>query len=228
MPTYQQHPSSFRDPSGFVFQSAGKLYRQINTSYQSDYELLMGSGLYQQLVDQRMLIPHEEIADSLVGQPGKFKTILPEFIPFISYPYEWCFEELQDAALVTLNIMKASIDHGMILKDATPYNIQFISGTPVHIDTLSFEKYNESKPWIAYRQFCETFLYPLVVSKYSLMEAHRLFHAYPEGMPAKSAAAMLPTKARFNLGWESYVPPARPILRFTARDLDLCSAPPDE
>ena len=200
MPTYQQHPSSFRDPSGFVFQSAGKLYRQINTSYQSDYELLMGSGLYQQLVDQRMLIPHEEIADSLVGQPGKFKTILPEFIPFISYPYEWCFEELQDAALVTLNIMKASIDHGMILKDATPYNIQFISGTPVHIDTLSFEKYNESKPWIAYRQFCETFLYPLVVSKYSLMEAHRLFHAYPEGMPAKSAAAMLPTKARFNLG----------------------------
>ena len=200
MPTYQQHPSSFRDPSGFVFQSAGKLYRQINPSYQPNYELLMGSGLYQQLVDRRMLIRHEEIADTQIGQPGKYKTILPEFIPFISYPYEWCFEELQDAAIVTLNMMKASISHGMILKDATPYNIQFISGTAVHIDTLSFEKYDESKPWIAYRQFCETFLYPLVVSKYSSMEVHRLFNAYPEGIPAKSAVAMLPTKARFNLG----------------------------
>ena len=200
MPTYQQHPSSFRDPSGFIFESAGKLFRQINVSYAADYDLLMSSGLYQRLVDQRMLVPHQETNDGQINSSDQYKIILPEFIPFISYPYEWCFEQLRDAALLTLNMMKLCLGHGMILKDATPYNIQFISGRPVHIDTLSFEKYDGSKPWIAYRQFCESFLYPLVVSKYTSMEVHRLFGAYPEGIPAKSVVAMLPAKARFNLG----------------------------
>jgi 2-polyprenyl-3-methyl-5-hydroxy-6-metoxy-1,4-benzoquinol methylase len=96
--------------------------------------------------------------------------------------------------------MRDAIDHGMILKDATPYNIQFRFAQPVLIDTLSFEKYDETKPWIAYRQFCETFLYPLVISKYTSCEVHRLFAAYPEGVPAKETVQLLPAKARFNVG----------------------------
>ena len=200
MPTYQQHPSSFRDPSGFVFQSAGKLYRQINPSYQFDYELLMGSGLYQQLVDQGMLIPHEEIADSQVGQPGKFKTILPEFIPFISYPYEWCFEQLKDAALLTLEIVKLSVDKGMILKDATPYNVQFLNGRPVFIDTLSFEKYDPSLPWIAYRQFCESFLFPLLLSHYHKTSIQPYLGSYPDGISVNITAKLLPWNSRLNAG----------------------------
>ncbi len=199
MPSYQQHPSSFRDPSGFVFEAAGRLYRQINSSYAADYDLLMQSGLYKKLIETQLLISHEETEFKSSAATQPYKTIIPQFIPFISYPYEWCFEQLQDAALLTLKILRTAIDHGMILKDATPYNIQFVSGRPVFIDTLSFEKYDDHRPWIAYRQFCETFLYPLLTTKYSGLEIHRLFMAYPEGMPAAVVASALPAKARFRL-----------------------------
>jgi len=200
MPIYQQHPSSFRDPSGFIFEAAGKLYRQVNKTYAGSYDLLIGSGLYKILADKHWLIPHEETDPGISTRDNKYKIILPQFIPFISYPYEWCFEQLQDAALLTLEIVKTSMKHGMILKDATPYNIQFLSGRPTHIDTLSFEKYDEQQPWIAYRQFCECFLYPLLVAKYTSLEVHRLYAAYPEGIPAKLAANLLPFSARFRLG----------------------------
>ena len=200
MPTHQQHPSSFRDPSGFVFETAGKVYRQVNSSYAPDYDLLIQSGLYKELTENHWLISHEETELKATASPHPYKTLIPQFIPFISYPYEWCFEQLQDAALLTLKILRNAIDHGMILKDATPYNIQFLSGKPVFIDTLSFEKYHPHKPWIAYRQFCETFLYPLLTTKYTGLEIHRLFMAYPEGIPAAVAASTLPAKARFSLG----------------------------
>ena len=199
MPTYQQHPSSFRDPSGFVFESAGKLYRQINASYAEDYDLLMQSGLYKLLTERGWLITHEEVDLHVANATGGYKTILPQFVPFIAYPYEWCFEQLQDAAILTLQILKSAIDHGMILKDASPYNIQFRFGIPIQIDTLSFQKYDERQPWIAYRQFCECFLYPLLVAKYTGLETHRLFMAYPQGIPARVAAGLLPLKSRFTL-----------------------------
>jgi SAM-dependent methyltransferase len=200
MSSYLQHPSSYRDPSGFVFESSGKLFRQINNVYREHYELLMSSGLYQTLVEKEWLISHAEITSPISTSSHHFKTISPEYIPFITYPYEWCFEQLKDAALLTLGIMKVAIDHGLILKDATPFNIQFRDAQPVHIDTLSFEKYDDAKPWVAYRQFCETFLYPLLVEKYTSLEIHRLFAAYPQGISAKETVYLLPAKSRFHLG----------------------------
>jgi len=86
-----------------------------------------------------------------------YKTIKPELIPFISYPYEWCFSQLKDAALATLDIRRRSLDFGMSLKDCSAYNIQFTKRRSVLIDTLSFERYREGQPWIAYRQFCQHF-----------------------------------------------------------------------
>ena len=35
--------ASFRDPNGFIFKQDGKLYRQVNHSYTSEYSLLMES-----------------------------------------------------------------------------------------------------------------------------------------------------------------------------------------
>ena len=75
-----------------------------------------------------------------------YKIIKPEPIPFISYPYEWCFSQLQDAALTTIRILKRALEFGMSLKDASAYNIQFLRGKPILIDTLSFEKYREGAP----------------------------------------------------------------------------------
>ena len=77
---------------------------------------------------------------------GCYKVIQPDKVDFISYPYEWSFSQLKDAALATLAIQKEALNAGMILKDASAYNIQFHQGTPLLIDTLSFTKYVEGQP----------------------------------------------------------------------------------
>ena len=134
------HPSSFRDPSGFIFYSDNIVYRQINMIYKEDYEYFIKSGLYDTLVNANLLIPHQEVEDKFIIIDNMYKVIKPEPIPFISYPYEWCFSQLKDAALTTLKIQKKAIDYGMSLKDCSAYNIQFRNGVPIFIDTLSFEK----------------------------------------------------------------------------------------
>ena len=110
-------PASFRDPSGFLFNHQGVLYRQINTSYKEDYEQFVHSGLYSSLVERGWLIPHQEVGIAFAQPDIGYKVIKPEPIPFISYPYEWCFSQLKNAALLTLEIQKKALEHGMLLKD---------------------------------------------------------------------------------------------------------------
>jgi hypothetical protein len=192
-------PGSFRDPDGFLFSRCGQLYRQINLSCKEDFDAFMGSGLYQELVNQGLLIPHQEV-DIPFADPGKgYKVIQPEFIPFISYPYEWSFSQLKDAALTTLNIQKAAFLHGMSLKDSSAYNIQFREGKPVFIDTLSFEKYKEGEPWVAYRQFCQHFLAPLALMSLRDIRLGQLLRIYIDGIPLDLTTSLLPGSARFKI-----------------------------
>lgn len=200
MSNYLQHPSSFRDPSGFIFRSNGQVYRQVNHQYAATYDRFMQSGLYEKLIASKKLLPHTEVAENLTGTDNFYKTLLPEQLRFISYPYEWCFDELKDAALLVLDIMKESIAHGFILKDATPFNVQFHNGKPVWIDTLSFDDYEPSKPWVAYRQFCECFLFPLYLGRYLKTDIHKTFSTYLEGIPASLTARLLPMRSSLNLG----------------------------
>jgi hypothetical protein len=200
MHRYKLHPASFKDPSGFIFESEGTLYRQVNSVYAENYDLLMSSGLYNFLTDRKYLIPHTEIDENFTGRPEWYKTLLPEKINFISYPYEWCFQQLKDAAMLTLNILRSSLDFGMILKDATPYNIQFHNGAPVFIDTLSFEKYDPSQPWVAYRQFCTNFLFPLYLEFYLHTDIQKIMSAYMDGIPVDITSRLLPLKSGLNLG----------------------------
>ena len=200
MPGYLHHPSSFRDPSGFVFQIAGRNYRQVNKRYAENYELLMASGLYRSLTEKKLLIPHQEIQDNLTQSEECYKILLPEQIFFISYVYEWSIDQLKDAALLTLRVLNLALEFGMILKDATPFNVQFREGRPVFIDTLSFEKYDPSKPWVAYRQFCESFLFPLYLSHYLKTDIQKILSAYLEGIPVDITAKLLPMKSSLNMG----------------------------
>lgn len=196
-----KHPGSFRDPSGFLFISNGILYRQINFIYKENYDLLMTSGLYEGLVESDQLIRHHEItADNLISGET-YKLISPEVISFISYPYEWSFSQLKDAALLTLDIQKKSLALGMSLKDCSAYNIQFKNGRPIFIDTLSFEKYNEGLPWVAYRQFCQHFLAPLALMSYKDISLNQLLRTNIDGIPLGLASRLLPgsTKLRFSL-----------------------------
>lgn len=194
----KKEPSSFRDPSGFVFYEKGKIYRQINQSYKEDYDYLMSSGLYKSLTKKGLLISHKELFSRSPLTKEGYKIIKPEPVPFISYPYEWCFSQLKDAALATLKIQKISLKFGMSLKDASAYNIQFINGKPVLIDTLSFEKYKEGKPWVAYKQFCQHFLAPLALMTFKDIRLNQLLRIYIDGIPLDLASKLLPFKTWAN------------------------------
>jgi len=186
--------SSFRDPSGFLFHQNGKLYRQINQSYKDEYDHLIDSGLYSSLVDAELLIPHEEVdIRPLVKEKG-YKVIEPEFISFISYPYEWSFSQLKHAALTTLEIQKKALDYEMTLKDSSAYNIQFRNGKAILIDTLSFERYVEGQPWKAYRQFCSHFLAPLALMSHRDIRLNQLSRIYLDGIPLDLANKLLPMR----------------------------------
>src|SRR6266700_2807727 len=119
MVNYSRHPASFKDPSGFVFQADDNIYRQVNQFYKANYDQLMSSGLYERLVTKKLLIPHQEKKENLTGSAEWYTTLLPEKLDHISYPYEWCFDQLKDAALLTLTILRTALEYNMVLKDAT-------------------------------------------------------------------------------------------------------------
>ncbi len=166
------------------------LYRQVNRKYEQEYVRLMESGLYEKLVKAKLLIPHIEV-DNVEAESGeRFKIIQPERVPFISYPYEWSFGQLKDAALATLSIQKRALKLGMSLKDASAYNIQFVRGKATLIDTLSFELYKEGQPWVAYRQFCQHFLAPLALMALKDVRLSQLLRVYIDGVPLDLASEL--------------------------------------
>jgi SAM-dependent methyltransferase len=192
-------PGSFRDPAGFLFRRGGVLYRQVNLGYRRHYERLVASGLYQHLTGQGLLCPHEEAAVAPAAE-GALVVLKPEELPFVSYCYEWCFGQLRDAALATLQAQRAALERGMILKDASAYNVQFSDGRPVLIDTLSFEEHREGAPWAAYRQFCEHFLGPLALLSYRDVRLAQLLRSRLEGLPLDLVAPLLPARSRLRFG----------------------------
>ncbi len=181
--------SSFRDPSGYIFKKNGSLYRSVSMIYKENYEQLMNSGLYSELVKKNFLIKHEEVNNISIGV---YKILKPEFINFISYPYEWCFSQYKDAALLTLDIQEIAMKYNMSLKDASAYNIQFLNGKPIFIDTLSFEKLDENRPWVAYKQFCQHFLAPISLMAKKDVRLNSLMKNFIDGIPLELASALLP------------------------------------
>jgi|SRR3989338_5553103 len=189
---------SFRDPSGSLFLKDGTLYRRISSDYRVHWEQAENSGLLGTLIRERLLIPHEVLEDASDIDATAYKIIRPTEIPFISYPYEWCFSQLKDAALLTLAVQKRALEHGMILKDASAFNVQFLDDAPVFIDTLSFEKYEEGLPWVGYRQFCQHFLAPLALMSRTDMRLNSLFQIYLDGIPLDLASHLLPRRTFFS------------------------------
>jgi len=183
--------SSFRDPSGYVYEEDGKILRKISPGYDKILRQLIGSGLYGKLTARSILLPFTWWVDS---------SIQPDLVPFISYPYEWSFSMLKDAALQTLKAELIALDYGMQLKDASAYNIQFIKGSPILIDHLSFYPYEEGKPWVAYGQFCRHFLAPLALTAYRDADQIRRLQVELDGLKLGYTSHLLPWKTSFKPG----------------------------
>ncbi len=190
--------SSFRDDAGFLLTHGGRLYRVVTQAGKADFELFLSSGLYDKLASEGKIVPHEVITDFPFG-PGYHKVLAPQKIPFVSYPYEWSFSQLKDGALLTLDCHEQALRHGLSLKDASFFNIQFIGPRPVFIDTLSFEK-RQDRPWVAYKQFCEHFLGPLLLMS---TRSHAVNHgliAFLDGIPLALATKLIPLTSRLKWG----------------------------
>ncbi len=188
-------PGSFRDPHGFVFLRDGVVFRQVQPAGGEDYDRLMSSGLYAALVARRLLVEHVEEP----GGNGAHKILRPEQLRFLSWPFEWPFGALQAAAVLTIDVAIAALAHGMVLRDASGYNVQFRGAAPVFIDTLSFGTYREGEPWVAYGQFCRHFLAPLALMARVDVRLASLLRSHIDGLPLDLTSSLLP--------WHSWLSP---------------------
>jgi 2-polyprenyl-3-methyl-5-hydroxy-6-metoxy-1,4-benzoquinol methylase len=189
---------SYRDTAARVVKKETGYYRYIFHEYKAEYDHLMKSGLYQELIQKELLIEHQEIEVD-TDDPKVYKLLLPNQIPFQSYPFEWSYTQWRKSILAYLRINHIALKYGMILKDATPYNFYLTGGKAVMFDTSSFMFFKENDSWIAYRQFCEEFLSPVVLMLYNGSEWSKLTMANLRGMPLSFVSKQLPLKSWFNL-----------------------------
>jgi len=188
-----RHSSSFRDPSGSIFIDEGIVKRVINPIYFKQYNALKSSNFFDKLFKNELLVKHEELVvnDSEI-------VIQPDQIPFITYPYEWSFNQYKEAALLTLKLQKFALENNFILKDATAFNVTFHKGKALFIDTLSFDFYIKNTPWRAYKQFVTHFLGPLLLAHYNGSQALKLMSNFMDGIPVKMLSTMLPFKTKLS------------------------------
>jgi len=160
-------PGSFRDPMSRVFVSDDAVLRALDGEALADYEALESSAFFREAVDAGRIVGTErgEAPAELTGQ-GWAAVLRHERIPFVSYPYEWPFEMLRDAAVLQLDLVAAALEDDLTTKDASSYNVQFVGSRPTFIDVGSFERLRADEPWYGYRQFCQLFLFPLMLQAY--------------------------------------------------------------
>ncbi len=185
-------PASFRDPDGFVFSVDGTLFRSVTPSARRT--MTERREFFSEAVEQGLLLPFELDAVAPAGA-GVESVIKPEPLSLVSYPHEWCFEQLKDAALNTLDVNILALKHGLTLKDASAFNIQRHRGATVFIDHTSFEPTDGKLPWRPYSQFCRHFLNPLVVGSYRDIHAGAFFRMNLDGIPQQMANDLLPRRA---------------------------------
>lgn len=157
-------PGSFRDPASRIVIDEGRVIRLLDERGLAGWNALSATDFFTRATADGRLIESKEIEYPAAGAAGALEH--PR-IPFVSYPYEWTFSMLKDAALLQLDLLAEALADGLTIKDATPFNIQFVEGRPVFIDIGSFESYSPGEPWIGYRQFTRQFLFPLMMRSWA-------------------------------------------------------------
>jgi len=190
----QVEPGSFRDRNGRVFYHQGSVYRGLSEEAYRNWQALYQSRFFSEAVQAGQLVP-TEVVDKQAFSPetDQWAAVLKhETIPFVSYPYEWCFGMLKDAAQLQLELMTKALDEGLILKDSTAFNIQWRGPRPVFIDIPSFEVLKPNEPWVGYRQFCQLFLYPLMLQAYKGVPFQSWLRGNIDGIEPTEMARLCP------------------------------------
>jgi hypothetical protein len=181
-------PGSFRDPASRVIFADGRVLRLLDERGLRSWRALSATDFFARATSTNRLIDTVEADHQADGTAGALEH--PR-LPFVSYPYEWTFSMLKDAALLQLDLLAEALSEGITIKDATPFNIQFVEGKPMFIDIGSFEEYSPGEPWIGYRQFTRQFLFPLMLRADVGVPFQPWLRGDPEGPTAAEMKAIL-------------------------------------
>jgi SAM-dependent methyltransferase len=191
----QLEPSSFRDPASTVFYAHDLVLRGLTGDAVGDWEALAATSFFPKLVDQHKVVRTrvlDEGSPAVTAWQGRWPVVLEhERIPFVSYPYEWTFSMLQDAAVLHLEILLDALAEGMTMKDGYAFNVQWHGAQPVFVDIPSFERTGEGEPWAGYRQFCQTFLFPLLLQAYKDVPFQPWLRGQVDGIPPRDLRNLL-------------------------------------
>lgn len=204
-------PGSYRDRDGRVFYGGeGEVFRALSPRAFAEWRFVRDSRFFQQGMSQGRIALTSEV-DSCPGgaldlDRSTWSGVLRhETIPFVSYPYEWTFGMLRDAALLHLELLEQALAEDFWLKDGTAYNVQWVGPRPVFIDIGSFERLAAGQPWAGYRQFCQTFLYPLFLQAYKAVDFHPLLRGCLDGITPRQCANLMSLRDWFRRGVLSHV-----------------------
>ena len=196
-------PGSFRDPDSRVVLTENAVFRLLSERGRDDWLQLSGAAMFAEATAGGTLVATEAVErDAVPGLEGVecAAVLRHERVPFISYPYEWSFGMLRDAALLQLHLLERSLAESLMLKDSSPYNVQWRGAAPVFIDVGSFERLREAEPWVGYRQFCMLFLYPLMLQAYLGVPFQPWLRGSLEGISPGDAARVLRGRHRLRRG----------------------------
>jgi hypothetical protein len=178
-------PGSFRDRTARVFYQDGRVYRGLRNDAAAEWRALSATAFFGRRVAEGSIVATRDVERETGPAFDAWDAVLEhDRIPFVTYPYEWCFGMLQDAALLQLDLVLDALAEKLTLKDCTPFNIQWVGRRPVFIDVTSFVRRAAGEPWIGYRQFCELFLFPLLLQAYKGVAFHPWLRGSLEGMDA--------------------------------------------
>jgi ribosomal protein L11 methylase PrmA len=213
-------PGSFRDPDSRVVGADGRILRLLSERGLAEWRAFAASPLFVELVREGKLVGTREVDD--VELPGAAGVLEHDVVPFVSYPYEWSFGMLRDAALLQLELVRRSVEAGLMLKDSSPYNVQFRGARPVFVDVGSFEPLREGEPWAGYRQFCMLFLYPLLLEAWKGVPFQPWLRGSIDGIMPQELRSLLSARDRFRRGALTHVVlHARLERSYEERDTDL-------
>jgi hypothetical protein len=193
-------PGSFRDPDSRVFYAGDVVYRALSTEGLDDFRALQQAGLLEdpRIVATELVHDGPELPAPLVKETAG--VLRHERIPFVSYPYEWTFSMLKDAALLQLDLLLAALERDLVLKDSTPYNVQFRGARALFVDVGSFERLRHGEPWAGYRQFCMLYLYPLLLQALKGVRFQPWLRGSIDGITAAEMRGLLSARDRFHRG----------------------------
>jgi hypothetical protein len=196
---------SFRDPSSRVWRDGARIRRGLDAAAAADFETVAASRFFRSAIADGSIVGTRSIEGT--GPDGReWATVLEhDRIPVVTYPHEWSFSMLQDAALLTLRLVRAAIDEDITTKDATSYNVQFVGARPVFIDVPSFEPYRAGETWWGYRQFCQMFLFPLMFTAYKDLPHQPWMRGAVDGITPEQARRVLEGRRSGHKGFLSHV-----------------------